>query len=265
MSTAKPKSQLDVALAGIPKKFRDRLIATYSALKRRHLEARHDNSHDSAGLSASKFCETLLRYLQEELTGSSIPFGVHIPNLPDECRKLITLPATAGIESFRIILPRAISFLYTLRGKRGIGHVAGDVDANHIDLEVIVRTCDWIMCELIRAKHGLSLEEADEIIESVLTKSLPHVWEVAGRKRILRNDLDYQQKTLLLAYSESQTAVPAEDLFTWTEHSNFGVYKKTVLRTLHTKRLIEYDRETDMVFLSPLGVREVEDKLIDGK
>jgi hypothetical protein len=47
-----------------------------------------------------------------------------------------------------------------MRNKRGIGHVAGDVDANAIDIATMARTADWIVCELIRINHGLSLEEA---------------------------------------------------------------------------------------------------------
>ncbi len=56
-------------------------------------------SFDAAGISAGKFCESVLRLLQHELTGQSTPFGKHIPNFPDSCRKLIVLEAGAGPES----------------------------------------------------------------------------------------------------------------------------------------------------------------------
>src|SRR5262249_28529997 len=132
-STTRSSPSLETALVGVPKKFRDRIVKSYLEMKRRHSEARFDSAWDTTGLSAGKFCEATFRFLQEQLTGSSIPFGRNIPNFADECRNLISLPAAAGNESLRVILPRALVFLYTLRGKRGIGHVGGDVEANEID------------------------------------------------------------------------------------------------------------------------------------
>src|SRR5262245_34585654 len=142
-------TSLNAALASIPKKFRTRIVSSYLELKRRYQEAQHDSAWDSSGLSAGKFCESVFRFLQPELTGTSIPFGKHIPNFSDECRKLIILPGNAGLESLRVIIPRSLVFLYTLRGKRGIGHVGGDVEANEIDATTTVRVCDWVLCELI--------------------------------------------------------------------------------------------------------------------
>lgn len=256
------KPSLNVALAGIPKKFRDRIIKSYIEMKRRFAEARSDSAWDTSGLSAGKFCEATFRFLQENLTGSSIPFGQHIPNFPDECRKLITLPATAGLESLRVIMPRARVFLYTLRGKRGIGHVGGDVEANEIDAATSIRICDWIVCELIRVFHGLSLEEAQGLVSALSKRSVPEIWEIAGRKRVMRTGLSYPEQTLLLLYSEPEEGILSEDLFSWTEHSNFAVYKSSVLAAMHKKRLVEYDRESEIVYISPTGIANVEDKIL---
>jgi hypothetical protein len=172
------------------------------------------------------------------------------------------LPDSAGIESLRVIIPRALVFLYTLRGKRGIGHVGGDVEANSIDLATIVRVSDWVICELIRIFHGLSIEEAQGIVDALSTRAVPDIWEVAGKKRVLKQGLDFKQQVLLLAYSDVQGGVLSDDLFSWTEYSNFAMFKKHVLVPLHQKKLIEYDRESEIIYLSPIGVKEVEEKLL---
>ncbi len=138
MNISKNNTILDKALANIPKSFRSKIIKSYLDLKERLAKASYDSSWDSSGLSAGKFCEVVFRFLQKELTGTYIPFGTHISNYPDECRKLITLSTSAGPESLRVIMPRCLVFLYTLRGKRGIGHVGGDVEANEIDAVTIV-------------------------------------------------------------------------------------------------------------------------------
>ena len=261
MSTI-PNPSLDSALASIPKKFRSRIITAYLDLKRRYREALFDSAWDASGLSAGKFCESVIRFLQHELTGTSVAFGKHIPNFADECRKLIVLPKTSGHESLRVILPRALVFLYTLRGKRGIGHAGGDVEANEIDAATTVRICDWMVCELIRIYHKLSLEEAQAIVDALAERNMPEIWEVAGKKRVLRKDLTYKQQVLILLYSESAEGVFSEDLFQWTEHSHRSTFTRDVLVSLHKDRLVEYDRENQILYISPVGVQEVEENLL---
>lgn len=213
-------------------------------------------------MSAGKYCESIVRLLQHELKSSFTPFGQQLTNVPGECESFAKVPKTVGNESLRIVIPRAVSLLYTLRNKRGIGHVGGDVDANAIDGITIARVADWIMCELIRVFHNLSLEEADALVGSLATRNLPDVWDVAGRKRVLRTDLNFKQKTLLLLYSSTEGAVLAEDLFAWTKYSNFAMFKRAVLSELDRENLIDYDRETESVTLSPLGGKLVEDEII---
>jgi len=253
---------IEQALKSIPKKYRGKIVASYLELKQRHTKAHYDASWDASGLSSGKFCEAVFRFLQYHMTGSSIAFGKHIPNFPEECRKLIRLPKVQGLESLRVIIPRALVFLYTMRGKRGIGHVGGDVEANIIDASAILSVCDWVMAELIRVFHGLSLEEAQAVVDSIATKSLPYIWEVAGKKRVLRKGLTYKQKTLLLCYSELDEGVLTEDLFSWCEHSNFAVFKRNVLQSLHKDRLIEYDTDNQIVYISPAGVTVVEQEIV---
>lgn len=148
-------SILENALANLPKQFRSRLISSYLSVKKGHLEAKYETS----GLSAGKFCEVVIRLLQNEVTGSNTPFGKPVPNMADECRKIITTQNKTVSESIKIVIPRALIFLYTMRNKRGIGHIGGDIDANRIDGETINRTADWILCELIRLYHKMPIEE----------------------------------------------------------------------------------------------------------
>lgn len=262
LNTGANTASLNTALAKVPAKFRDRIIKAYLELKKRYSEARYSSDWDTSGLSAGKFCEAVLRFLQHHLTETSIPFGQNISNYPDECRKLITLSKDTGPESLRIIVPRALVFLYTLRGKRGIGHVGGDVEANQIDAETLVRLCDWVVCELIRVFHNLSLEEAQSLVDALAQRTIPDVWDVAGKKRILRTDLTYKEKTLLLLYSSVEPGVLIEDLFTWTEYSKLAHYKRDVLKPLHKARMVEYDTSSDVVYISPAGIQEVEQTIL---
>ena len=208
---------------------------------------------DTAGLKVGKFCEICLRLLQQVVIGSFTPFGKKIDNFADDCRKIITAQAPTIPESLRVVVPRALVFIYTMRSKRDIAHVGGDVDANAIDLATMVRTADWIICELIRIYHSLSLEEAQDLVDGISVRQLPDIWEINGKKRVLRPGLTAKQQTLFLLYHEPTSVVLAEDLCSWVEHGSIAVYRRDVLRPLHDVRLIEYDEENDAVHLSPPG------------
>lgn len=262
MSTSNKNSILETALGKIEGVFKKKIIETYLELKQRNSKALYNGEYDSSGLSAGKFCETIFRFIEHELkTGAYTPFSKHIPNMAAELEKFSQLPKTTGNESLRIIIPRALLLIYTLRNKRGIGHV-GEVDANEIDATTIVKLSDWILCELIRLYHTLSLEEAQDLIDSINIKSVPEIWEINGRKRVLKQNLDFKEQVLLLTYSEIENGVAIEDLFDWTQYSSLSMFKKAVLQPLHAKKLIEYDKQLDFIHISPLGIKEVEEKVL---
>lgn len=250
---------LDKALNGIPAPIRKHVVSSYLELKAHLSEARHD----SAGMSAGKLCEAGIRLLQQRAFGQHTPFGKKIPNFADECRKIISSQNSAAItDSEKLILPRALVFLYTMRNTRGIGHIGGDVDPNAIDAAVMGRIADWVICELIRVHHQLSLEEAQDIVDVLAIRQLPDVWEVAGKKRVLKEGLKAKDQALLLLYSAQEGTVLTEDLVTWIEYSNPGVFKAKVLRKLHADRYVEWDKEADSVTLSPKGAKFVEEVLL---
>lgn len=258
MSTRKTStSTLEDALSSVPKVFRTRLIKHHGDLKRGY--ARGD--FDACGSRAGKFCETLIRYLQNHLEGGYTRFGQQI-NIYDESRRIEGLPKTSGPDPFRVFIPRALCFLYTLRNKRGFAHVGGDIDSDPIDAATCVRVADWCLCEVIRVVHSLSLEEAQTLVDTLASRELPDIWSVGGRKRVLRPGLDYKSEVLLLLYSQPEDAVLIEDLFDWTEYSRLDNFKARVLTPLHQARSIEWDRESDLVTISPTGIAKVEDEIL---
>lgn len=263
MSTLHNSSLLDEALGKIEKGFKKRIINTYLELKARSVKAQHSKEFDAAGISAGKFCETLFRFIQHEVqTGVYTPFSEKIGNFSKELIAFEQKPKTVAHESIRLTIPRALIVIYTLRNKRGIGHVGGDIDANAIDAATIIKVGDWIIAELIRIYHTLSFEDAQAVIDSLNTKSIPVIWEINSKKRVLKKGLSFKEQVLLLTYSETDNAAAVEDLFEWTEYSSQSMFKSSVLLPLHKEKLIEYDKELEFVHLSPLGIYEVEEKLL---
>lgn len=241
------------ALGSVDKSLRTKLIKSYIDLKAAFVSAQYD----SAGLRAGVFSEAVARLLQQELTGSHTPFGTRLPNFTDLCHGFEKVDKSKGHESLRILIPRALLFIYTLRNKRGVGHIGGEVEANQIDAAAAIRTADWCISELIRLYSKLPLEEGQRLLDSIAVRELPDLWQVGGKTRVLKSGLKYPDQTLILSYGSPEEAVLVEDLLDWTEHPRMSDYKK-ILRRLHMERLIEFDEETGTVVLSPKGIARAE-------
>ena len=260
MHTGKNSEGLNFYLQKIPAVFRNRIIKEYLNIKLRFRKG----DFDSSGLSCGKFCEETLRFLQETLVGTHIGFTEEIRNFQGEISKLEKLDKTKGNDSLRIIIPRALAFLYTLRNKRNIGHSGGDVEANQIDLITIGKISDWITCELIRLFHNKCLEEAQQIVDFISSREIPVIWEVNGKKRVLKENASAKEKVLLLTYSQEEQGVFFEDLISWVEYQNKTDFKSKVLIPLHREGMIEFDEELNMIFLSPKGSKKVEEFFLKG-
>lgn len=262
-ATPQPEAALEEALAGVKKIFRSRIIVSFLEIRKRFTQAVYtDDAYDAIGISAGKFCESVFRFIEEELKGTHTAFSTPIKNFGDRCREFEQTAKTAGPESLRVLIPRCLSFIYTVRNKRGIGHVGGDIEANQADIAVIVSGTTWIACELIRIYYGCSLEEAQGIVSTLNTRVISEVWNVMGKKRVLKANLPAKDRVLLLCYTTPSEAVFIEDLFDWVEYSNLSMFRSSVIAPLHKDRLIEHNKELDAILISPTGLERVETKIL---
>lgn len=255
------KESLSSSLSGISQDFRDPIIDTYIEIKKRHIKSFYNDEFDAVGISSGKFCEIIFRFLEKEITGKYTPFTSAISNFPDKANKLAQNSGVNGNESLRILIPRALIFIYTLRNKRGIGHIGGDIEANAIDISTIIKTIDWIVCELIRLYNNLPMGEAQQIINSLNIKIVPDVWHIEDNRRVIKTGFNHKQKVLLLLYNELNNKALIVNLFKWTEYSNISLFKKRVIEPLHQEKLIEYDSIKGEATISPLGIVFIEDLL----
>jgi hypothetical protein len=154
-----------------------------------------------------------------------------------------------------------IPALYEIRNNRGVGHVGGDVDPNFMDATAVYGMASWILAELIRIFHGVSVQEAQESVDALVERKSPLIWEVSDVKRVLDPSMATKDQALLLLY-QKPAWVSEADLTRWIEYSSAGMFQKRVLEPLHKARLIEHDRARKRVRISPLGTKHVEQKLI---
>ena len=237
----------------LPESLRDELFRAYAQITRNYLERRWEPSE----LNGGKLCEVVYTILKGHVDGRFPPSAKKPPNFVDACRSLEKADSALFPRSVRIQVPRMLMALYEIRNNRGVGHVGGDVDPNEMDATCVLYMAKWVLAELIRLFHSVSIESAAAAVEQVVERIVPLVWQVAGKRRVLNTALTMKQKALILLYSQSGRATD-EDLTSWSEHSNASAFRRDVLRPLHRDKLVEYDETSGLVHLSPNGAAFVE-------
>jgi hypothetical protein len=243
------------ALATIPEHLRKPLLAAFDEIVTNYRQGRWEPSE----LNGGKLCEILYTILQGHVDGAYPAKPAKPSNMVDACRSLEKASSTFP-RSVRIQIPRMLIALYEIRNNRGVGHVGGDVDPNHMDAVAVLYVTKWIVSELVRVFHGVDTSTATAVVDALIEREIPIIWDVGGMKRILSKSLSRKNKTLLLLYGQA-TAVDEEVLADWVEHPRLSDYRKDVLRPLHEAKLVEYDRGAGIVHLSPLGMVYVEERL----
>lgn len=240
----------------LPASLRRELLDAYQKIINNYIEHRWEPTE----LNGGKLCEVVYTILRGHLDGSYPTHASKPSNIVDACRGLEQAPNTFP-RSVRIQIPRMLISLYEIRNNRGVGHVGGDVNPNHMDATCVVYMSKWIMAELVRVLHNIDTKDATEIVDSIVDRIIPIVWEVDGRKRILDTSLTWKEKTLLLLYTTS-SPLSESPLLDWVEHPKSADFRKDVLRPLHKQRFIEYDAEKDRIQISPMGIEYVEGKIL---
>jgi hypothetical protein len=143
--------------------------------------------------------------------------------------------------------------LYEVRNNRGVGHVGGDVDPNFMDSTLVVAMAKWIVAELVRVFHDVSMVEAQTAVDSLSEVTVPLVWSEGQMKRVLDPKLGLKQQILILVGSTPSKTRRA-DLERWIEPKTEG-YLVRAIRELHSERKIEFHENEGSVQLLPPGAK----------
>ena len=228
------------AFAPLPPGLRDPLVEEYRSIIQNFSEHRWASSE----LSGGRFCEIVYTILDGYAAAAYPRTPAKPGNFVTACRQLETHGHVP--RSFQILIPRMLPALYEVRNNRGVGHVGGDVDPNHMDATAVVSMCNWIMAELVRVLHTLKTQDAQALVDMLAEREVPLVWQNGGVRRILDPDLSVQDQALLLL-SSSPIPVEAETLREWAMYGNKAYFTKLI------RRLVEMR----YVYLAPDGKVEL--------
>jgi hypothetical protein len=239
------------AFAALPHTLRDDMLSAFNEIVKNYREHRWE----PAELNGGKLCEAVHTIITGWLENGSYPARAKKPNpFPQACwemeKKYQQVPNS---RSARVLIPRMMIGLYDIRNNRGVGHAGADVDPNHMDAAVVLYTAKWLVAELVRLLHTLSIDDATDIVDGLIEREVAWVWTEGDKKRVLRTGMTWKQQTLALLLTETGDVAEA-DLARWLEHKDLAVYRRDVLNPLHKSRLIEYDKLERTIRLLPPGV-----------
>src|SRR6266849_3515511 len=182
------------AFSAVPSGLRNPLISEYQSILQNFLEHRWLPS----GLSGGRFSEIVYTILDghAKKAYASAPFKPG--NFVEACRKLESNNQPHIPRSFKILILRMLPALYEIRNNRSVGHVGGDVDPNHMDSVAVLSMCNWVMAELVRVFHGLSVTEAQKVVDTLAEVRIPVIWSDGNVKRVLQPKLKLHEQLLLL-------------------------------------------------------------------
>ncbi|GAA0988559.1 hypothetical protein Q7689_02740 [Nocardiopsis tropica] len=243
------------AFSVLPTTLRDDLLNAFDEIVKNYRERRWEPSE----LNGGKLCEAVYTICKGWLEGGTYPARADKPSrVPNRCWDMQTVyQQVPNSRSARILIPRMMLGLYDIRNNRGVGHAGAEVDPNQMDATVVLYTSKWIMAELVRLLHKLTIEEATAIVDGLIEREVAWVWTHGDKRRVLRKGLTWKQQTLLLLLTEAGDVAEA-DLFRWLEHPGLPSFRKDVLKQLHRDRLVEYDTNNRVVHLLPPGVTAAE-------
>jgi hypothetical protein len=243
-------------LSAIPQTLRDELGNSFQNIERNFREGRWE----PAELNGGKLCEVVYSILRGYVDGTYPSYASKPSNMVVACKALEESGGTFP-RSIRIQIPRMLIALYEIRNNRGVGHVGGDVNPNHMDAVCVLQMSKWIMAELIRVFHNVTTGEAARFVDAMSDRELTLIWKINGISRVLNTSLSMLDKTLVLLYG-APSGLTESELIKSVEHSNASVYRRDVLRKAHKNRLIEYSPTTHVATISPRGSLRVENTIL---
>jgi hypothetical protein len=222
--------------AKLPSSVVDKMLDAYQEAKRNFYLGGNRLSEVEGG----RFCEAALRLLQHRTTGTFTPLGTQL-DAEAVTRSLSQLRKGTHPDSVRLYIPQALRVVYDIRNTRDAAHLGDGIDPNLQDASVVVNVLDWVMAEFVRLYHGVTPDQAQKIVDGLVTRQAPAVQDFAGHLKVLRADLGASEHTMVLLYQCGDTGASVDQLATWSPESMRTNLRRTLKTLCESKRFVHDD------------------------
>lgn len=207
------------------------------------------------GNEVGRFIEIVIRIIEFKTQGKYNKLEDKLPIFNERRLKDFEQSEVCDNISFKILIPRQLYAMYTIRNKRGMIHI-NKVDPNYMDATLLLNMQKWVLAELIRNSSQLDYEEALNVIDSIIAKENSLIWTEDNIFKILDNSLNIEEKILCILYYKNN--IDEKKLYKLLEYSNITVFRKK-LQLMHKQQKINYT--PDKITISPIGIGIAEKQL----
>lgn len=209
-------------------------------------------------VEGGRFCEAAFRMLQQRTKGTFAPVAQRL-DTEKEILRLANIPAAANeSDSVRLHIPRALRVVYDIRNNRDAAHLADGIDPNLQDATLVISVLDWVLAEFVRFYHNVSADEAQRIIEELVTRQAPVVQDFQGFLKVLNPRLSAGDHLLVLLYQRGGQGATYDELEEWSRPSMRDNLRRTLGNLTHDHAYVHFDGERH--YITRTGMHEVEDR-----
>jgi len=161
---------------------------------------------------------------------------------------------SAKEEMLYLVIPQVLKSIYTIRSKKRVAHIKM-TNANSIDFEFVITSCNWVMSQLIIIYLNISLEDAIILTSSIMERKIPIIEKFEdGAIMILKRGLKFKEELLLILYQFPKRMTRQElNIILKPKKSS---YISTYLIGLYEEKLIHLNKEGAII--NKNGIKEIE-------
>lgn len=207
-----------------------------------------------SAVEGGRFCEVAFRILQQQSWGTFDPLGRQL-DTDRLIRDLANLPDGSMPDSVRLHIPRSMRVVYDIRNKRDAAHLGDGIDPNVQDATLVIGVLDWTLAEFVRLHHNVSPEEAQRLVEDLVTRRAPIIQDFDGFLKVLR-PLKASPHCLVLLYQRGADGATYDELNEWARPGMRANLRRTLEGLANDRAFVHHSG--DRYFITQAGQREVE-------
>ena len=207
-------------------------------------------------VEGGRFAEAAFRMLQQETTGNYTPLSRQLTRTDKLIEALENLPSAQYPDAVRIHIPRSLRLVYDIRSKRDAAHLGDGIDPNLQDATLVVAVLDWTLAEFVRLHHNVSADEAQKLVDELVTRAAPVVQDFGGFLKLLNPKLGASDQCLVLLYQRGAGGADYSELEQWVNPKSRANLRRTLHQLTHNKALVH--RSGDHCVITRSGQLDVE-------
>lgn len=229
----------------------DELLDAYEEAKTNH----YLGGLRLSAVEGGRFCEAAFRLLQQRAFGTFDALGTQL-KADGVAQDLANLPNGSQPDSVRLHIPRALRVVYDVRNNRDVAHLADGIDPNMQDAGLVIGVLDWVLAEFVRLHHNVTADEAQRVVNDLVTRKAPVVQDFDGFLKVLRADLAASARLLVLLYQCGGMGATFDQLSEWVKPTMRANLRRTLDTLVHDRSWVhQSDRRYT---ITGTGQQEVE-------